>query len=155
MNAMRRVTLVAESSSQALHPERRPSVRRVLIWRQCVTPAGDAASTITLTPTTRESCPLCRTIAWLPEEETMSRIVFASLIAGLLALLTPSAATAGYPEKPIRLVVPFAPGGGTDLLCRALQDKMDRALGVSVIIDNRAGAGGTIGVTLAARAVPD
>ncbi len=85
----------------------------------------------------------------------MLRIAFASLLAGLLALLAPSAATAGYPEKPIRLLVPFAPGGGTDLLCRALQDKMDRALGVSVIIDNRAGAGGTIGVTLAARAVPD
>jgi len=85
----------------------------------------------------------------------MLRIAFASLLAGLLALLAPSAATAGYPEKPIRLVVPFAPGGGTDLLCRALQDKLDRALGVSVIIDNRAGAGGTIGVTLAARAVPD
>ena len=85
----------------------------------------------------------------------MLRIAFASLLAGLLALLAPSAAAAGYPEKPIRLVIPFAPGGGTDLLCRALQDKLDRALGVSVIIDNRAGAGGTIGVTLAARAVPD
>ena len=85
----------------------------------------------------------------------MLRIAFASLLAGLLALLAPSAAAAGYPEKPIRLLVPFAPGGGTDLLCRALQDKLDRAFGVSVIIDNRAGAGGTIGVTLAARAAPD
>ena len=85
----------------------------------------------------------------------MLRIAFASLLAGLFALLAPSAATAGYPEKPIRLLVPFAPGGGTDLLCRALQDKLDRALGVGVIIDNRTGAGGTIGVTLAARAAPD
>jgi tripartite-type tricarboxylate transporter receptor subunit TctC len=85
----------------------------------------------------------------------MLRIASASLLAVLLALLAPSAAAAGYPEKPIRLVVPFAPGGGTDLLCRALQDKLDRALGVSVIIDNRPGAGGTIGVTLAARAAPD
>jgi tripartite-type tricarboxylate transporter receptor subunit TctC len=85
----------------------------------------------------------------------MLRIAFASLLAGLLAPLAPSAAAAGYPEKPIRLLVPFAPGGGTDLLCRALQDKLDRAFGVSVIIDNRAGAGGTIGVTLAARAAPD
>lgn len=85
----------------------------------------------------------------------MLRIAFASLLAGLLALLAPSATTAAYPEKPIRLLVPFAPGGGTDLLCRALQDKLDRAFGVSVIIDNRAGAGGTIGVTLAARAAPD
>ena len=85
----------------------------------------------------------------------MWRIAFASLLAGMFALSAPSAATAGYPEKPIRLLVPFAPGGGTDLLCRALQDKLDRALGVSVIVDNRAGAGGTIGVTLAARAAPD
>ena len=73
----------------------------------------------------------------------MLRISVASLLAGLFALLAPSVATAGYPEKPIRLVVPFAPGGGTDLLCRALQDKLDRAFGVSIIIDNRAGAGGT------------
>ena len=85
----------------------------------------------------------------------MLRIASASLLAVLLALLGPSAPATGYPEKPIRLLVPFAPGGGTDLLCRALQDKLDRALGVSIIIDNRAGAGGTIGVTLAARAVPD
>ena len=85
----------------------------------------------------------------------MLRIAFPLLLSSLLPLLAPSAATAGYPEKPIRLLVPFAPGGGTDLLCRALQDKLDRALGVSVIIDNRGGAGGTVGVALAARAVPD
>src|SRR5688572_8183512 len=85
----------------------------------------------------------------------MFRTASASLLAVLIALFAPSAGAAGYPEKPIRLLVPFAPGGGTDLLCRALQDKLDRAFGVSVIIDNRAGAGGTIGVTLAARAVPD
>ncbi len=79
----------------------------------------------------------------------------ALLLAVLLALFASWAAAAGYPEKPIRLIVPFAPGGGTDLLCRALQDKLDRALGVSVLIDNRGGAGGTIGVTLASRAAPD
>ena len=84
----------------------------------------------------------------------MFRIACASLFTALIALpATPAAAA--YPEKPIRLLIPFAPGGGTDLLCRALQDKLDRALGVSVLIDNRPGAGGTIGVTLAARAAPD
>src|SRR6185436_6919297 len=66
-----------------------------------------------------------------------------------------TAASAGYPEKPIRLLVPFAPGGGTDLLARALQERLERALGVTVFVDNRTGAGGTIGFTLAARAAPD
>jgi tripartite-type tricarboxylate transporter receptor subunit TctC len=85
----------------------------------------------------------------------MSRIACASVRAALITLSTIPLATAAYPEKPIRLLVPFAPGGGTDLLCRALQDRLERAFGVGIIIDNRAGAGGTIGVTLASRAAPD
>jgi tripartite-type tricarboxylate transporter receptor subunit TctC len=85
----------------------------------------------------------------------MDRIHCVSLLAALFVSSTPSAHAAGYPEKPIRLLVPFAPGGGTDLLARALQDKLERALGVSVFVDNRTGAGGTIGFTLAARAAPD
>jgi tripartite-type tricarboxylate transporter receptor subunit TctC len=85
----------------------------------------------------------------------MFRIFRALLFATVTALPAPSALAAGYPEKPIRLVIPFSPGGGTDLLSRALQDRLERALGVSVIIDNRPGAGGTLGVTLAARAAPD
>ncbi|HEX9686094.1 MAG TPA: tripartite tricarboxylate transporter substrate binding protein, partial [Burkholderiales bacterium] len=60
-----------------------------------------------------------------------------------------------YPQKPIRLVVPFAPGGGTDLLARAVSDKLTEVLGVTIIIDNRAGAGSTIGTALVARAAPD
>ena len=85
----------------------------------------------------------------------MFRITCASLFVTLTALPLPPAVAAGYPEKPIRIIIPFSPGGGTDLLTRALQDRLERALGVSVIIDNRVGAGGTIGVTLAARAAPD
>jgi tripartite-type tricarboxylate transporter receptor subunit TctC len=84
----------------------------------------------------------------------MFRIACASLFAVLIALPTALAA-AGYPEKPIRLVIPFPPGGGTDILARGLQDKLEAALGASVIIDNRGGAGGTIGCTVAARAAPD
>jgi tripartite-type tricarboxylate transporter receptor subunit TctC len=85
----------------------------------------------------------------------MNRITCASFGAALFALSAPPAGSAGYPEKPVRIVIPFSPGGGTDLLCRAIQDRLERALGVGVLIDNRAGAGGTIGVTHAARAAPD
>ncbi len=93
----------------------------------------------------------------LNEEESMFRIACASLFAALIALPAPSAAAAaeGYPQKPIRLIIPFAPGGGTDLLARIMQEKLDRLLGVSVIVDNRAGGAGTIGFTLTARAAPD
>ena len=85
----------------------------------------------------------------------MNRIKRASLFAALFALSAPPAISAGYPEKPVRLVVPFSPGGGTDLLCRAVQDRLEREFGIGILIDNRTGAGGTIGVTYAARAVPD
>ena len=86
----------------------------------------------------------------------MLRIACASLFAALLGLSAPSTLAAeGYPQKPIRLLIPFSPGGGTDILARALQDKLEAALGASLLIDNRPGAGGTLGVTLVARAAPD
>ncbi len=86
----------------------------------------------------------------------MFRIAGASLFAALTALLSPWAAAAeAYPHKPIRLLIPFPPGGGTDILARGLQDKLETALGALVIIDNRGGAGGTLGCTLAARSAPD
>ena len=86
----------------------------------------------------------------------MFRIACASLFAALIALPAQSAfAAEGYPQKPIRLLIPFPPGGGTDVLARALQDKLEEAIGASVIIDNRGGAGGTLGCTIAARAAPD
>ena len=85
----------------------------------------------------------------------MFRIACVSLFAALSALPAPSALAAAYPEKAIRLLIPFSPGGGTDLLSRAIQPSLEKALGVGVIIDNRVGAGGTVGVTLAARAAPD
>ncbi|HET9404896.1 MAG TPA: tripartite tricarboxylate transporter substrate binding protein [Burkholderiales bacterium] len=86
----------------------------------------------------------------------MNRIACAALFAGLIALPAPPAASADrYPQKPVRIVIPFAPGGGTDLLVRAVSDKLEQALGGTVIIDNRGGAGGTLGVSLVAQAAPD
>ena len=66
-----------------------------------------------------------------------------SLVA-LSALATGSAA-AGYPDRTVRIVVPFAPGGGTDVIARALAQEMAKDLGGSVIIENRPGAGTIIG----------
>ena len=66
-----------------------------------------------------------------------------------------NAQSAQFPAKPVRMIVGFAPGGGTDLLARVLAQKMTEALGQPVIVDNRAGAGGTIAAELVARATPD
>ncbi len=60
-----------------------------------------------------------------------------------------------FPSKPIRLVVPYAPGSGTDLVARILAEELQHELGVAIIVDNRAGANGTIGSAFVAKAVPD
>jgi tripartite-type tricarboxylate transporter receptor subunit TctC len=65
------------------------------------------------------------------------------------------AGEAAWPAKPVRVVVPFAAGGGTDNIARALGQKLTEAFGQQFIIDNRAGAGGTIGAEVVARANPD
>lgn len=78
------------------------------------------------------------------------------LAAGLmLALGCASPALAAYPDKPIRLIVPFAPGGGTDLIARTLGAEMGKELGQQVIVDNKPGAGTVIGTDAAAKAAPD
>src|SRR5688572_19220068 len=81
-----------------------------------------------------------------------SRLPFALLA---LSVLSAPAAAADYPTKPIRLIVPFAPGGGTDMVARVIAPKMSERLGTSVVVDNRGGAGSVIGTALAAKATPD
>jgi tripartite-type tricarboxylate transporter receptor subunit TctC len=74
-----------------------------------------------------------------------------------IALLSPLAASAqaGYPNKPIRVIVPFAAGSTTDIIARAIADKMGQSMGQTLVIDNRGGASGTIGQAAVATAAPD
>lgn len=80
-----------------------------------------------------------------------------TLLAGGLVASLPGAvhAQGKYPDKPIRMIVPFAPGGATDIAGRAVSEAMSEILGQQVIVDNRPGSGGNIGVTAAASAAAD
>jgi tripartite-type tricarboxylate transporter receptor subunit TctC len=76
--------------------------------------------------------------------------------AGALCALAASSVWAqSYPTKPVRMVIPFAPGGNTDIIGRIFVPKMSQILGQQIIVDNRGGAGGTIGTDFAARQAPD
>ena len=86
------------------------------------------------------------------------RFLMTAIAAGVALALPFSAAAdkaGAYPNKPIRLIVPFPPGGGTDLVSRILQPAVTNALGQQLLIDNRGGAQGTSGTAIGARANPD
>ncbi len=85
-------------------------------------------------------------------------LVCAGLSGGTLdatAQIGPGQSGAGYPTKPVRIIVPYAPGGGLDFIARLIQQPLNERWGVPVIVDNRPGASGMVGSSIVARATPD
>lgn len=86
-----------------------------------------------------------------PRRVTLALALFGTMVA----LTTAQAQPKKYPDRPIRLIVPFPPGGGNDILARAVGQRLSESLGQQVIVDNRGGAGGMLGGQIAASADPD
>ncbi len=106
---------------------------------------ANARDEVDCTPSTRQ-----RGVASVRRRPALAVLIGLSL----LALASP-AAMAAHPDKPIKLVVPFAPGGGTDTIARILADEMAKDLGQNIIVDNRPGAGTIIGTGVVASSEPD
>ncbi|HEY9447219.1 MAG TPA: tripartite tricarboxylate transporter substrate binding protein [Burkholderiales bacterium] len=87
----------------------------------------------------------------------MSTTILRAAAAALLCVagVMPAHAQQAYPTKPVRLILPYPPGGGSDTIARPLAQKMSESLGQQVIVDNRGGAGGNVGMEVAARSAPD
>ena len=83
------------------------------------------------------------------------KYVLAAFVASLLALVNPGVQAQTYPTKPITWIVPFPPGGVTDSTSRVVAKRMSEILGVSIVVENKPGAGGMLGVETGARAAPD
>jgi tripartite-type tricarboxylate transporter receptor subunit TctC len=81
--------------------------------------------------------------------------MIAAAALAAIALAGNASAQGTYPTKPIRLIVPFPPGGGTDILSRLVANKLTESAGWQIVVDNRGGAGGNIGLDAAAKAAPD
>jgi tripartite-type tricarboxylate transporter receptor subunit TctC len=85
----------------------------------------------------------------------MSKLRGTALLLALASIAAPAAAQDNYPDRSIRLIIPFAPGGSNDVVGRIIANQLGQALGKQVFVDNRAGAGGVVGSDMAAKAAPD
>jgi len=85
----------------------------------------------------------------------MKRLFLKTAVAGLCVLAAPLAWSQAYPSKPVRLVVPFAPGGTTDIIARVVAEKIGGPLGQTMVVENKAGGGGLVGANDTAKSVPD
>jgi tripartite-type tricarboxylate transporter receptor subunit TctC len=86
----------------------------------------------------------------------MKRFLFQAFLAlGLVGAMLPSVQAQGYPNKPVRLIVPFPPGGGNDVIGRIIAQKLTERFGQQVVVDNRAGANGIVGLQALMQAPPD
>src|SRR6188508_1905449 len=81
--------------------------------------------------------------------------IYVLVPASILSIYFGVANSQGYPTKPIRYIVPFAPGGPTDIMSRAIGERVGAAWGQLVVVDNRGGAGGSLGAEVVAKAAPD
>ena len=90
-----------------------------------------------------------------PMEETMKTYALVAAILGLFLVAGGGYAQQNYPTKPIRLIVPFPAGGQTDVVARTISQKLSDAFGQTVVVDNRPGAAGSIGVDIAVKAPAD
>ncbi len=99
--------------------------------------------------------PSIRTPIFGPIFTPFARRLASAAMPLLMAVAAPLPALAAFPDKPIRLVVPFAPGGGTDLIARAMGVTMGEDLGQPVLVDNKPGGGTIIGTDLVAKSAPD
>jgi tripartite-type tricarboxylate transporter receptor subunit TctC len=90
----------------------------------------------------------------IQEEDTM-KIMLRRGVAAVLILVATEALAQAWPAKPIRVMVPFPPGGSTDIVARIMAQKLEGPLGQPLVVENRGGAGGTIGAAVGAKAPPD
>src|SRR6185369_7345562 len=111
---------------------------------------------VTQSPVSRIACRSCRSLNMrIPTHRALLLLLACTITAG--AGLAPALAGAqgGYPSKPIQLVLPFPPGGATDVVGRLVGQKLGELLGQTVIIDNRPGAGTIVGASFVAKSAPD
>ncbi|MGH8661578.1 MAG: Bug family tripartite tricarboxylate transporter substrate binding protein [Burkholderiales bacterium] len=85
----------------------------------------------------------------------MGKLIRLVAATGILALAALPAAAQQYPARPVRFIAPFPPGGGVDIVARTVGEKLGARLGQTVVVDNRPGAGATLGTSLAAKSTPD